>query len=216
MSDDIQTQATAPQKPDDERIAALAAKNAEILAEAKAAKERLRLYGAALGFDPAKQSPEEIAQSRAASQRESERRASAIERAVTRTLATSKPVPEPVFDLILSGAIASQQIKVGEDGAVTGAREYLDSVLAAMSTTAPAAPRPDAPQVPRPKLPAPDDVEPQYQGVTDFQSLLKMGPAAMSDYAQKYPQKYDLLKSAHFSSIRTPQRHIPPQAVGAR
>lgn len=217
MPDETQVQTPVTPKPDDDRVAAMAAKTAELLAEAKAAKERLRQYADVFGVDPGKQTPEQIAQSRAAEQRERERRATAVERAVTRSLVTGGyKVPEPVFDLLLSGAIQSQAIKVDESGTVQGAREYLDGILTALRSDAPAAPRPESPQVPRQKLPGPDDVEPVYQPVNTFADLLAMGPTHVVAYAEKYPQRYEQIKKAHFDAAKTPQRHIPPQAVGAR
>jgi len=162
--------------------------------------------------------PMHAALCRAAEQRDRERRASAIERSVTRTLVTSgRQVPESVLDLIMSGAIQSQAIKVDETGAVQGAKEYLDGILTALRADAPAAPpRPESPQVPRQPLPGPDDVEPAYQAVTKFSDLIAMGTHHTMTYAQKYPTRYEALKKAHFDAAKNPQRHIPPTAVGAR
>ena len=207
MPDETQVQTPVTPKPDDDRVAAMAAKTAELLAEAKAAKERLRQYAEVFGVDPGKQTPEQIAQSRAAEQRERERRATAVERAVTRRLVTGGyKVPEPVFDLLLSGAIQSQAIKVDESGTVQGAREYLDGILTALRSDAPAAPRPESPQVPRHPLPGAEDVDPVYETVTSFADLMKMGPDHVTKFAEKYPDKYDRLRRSHFVGLQNPGR----------
>jgi len=220
MADETQTTTipAAPAAPQDDKHALLIAKHAELQSDMKTTKERLHQLASVFGVDLSKQTPEQIAQTRAAEQRDRERRASAIERSVTRTLVTSgRQVPESVLDLIMSGAIQSQAIKVDETGAVQGAKEYLDGILTALRADAPAAPpRPESPQVPRQPLPGPDDVEPAYQAVTKFSDLIAMGTQHTMTYAQKYPTRYEALKKAHFDAAKSPQRHIPPAAVGAR
>lgn len=203
MPDETQVQTPVTPKPDDDRVAAMAAKTAELLAEAKAAKERLRQYADVFGVDPGKQTPEQIAQSRAAEQRERERRATAVERAVTRSLVTGGyKVPEPVSDLLLSGAIQSQAIKVDESGTVQGAREYLDGILTALRSDAPAAPRPESPQVPRQKLPGADDVDEKFANVRSFEDLMALGPGSMSTFFEKHRDRYDALYAARATSMK--------------
>ena len=66
----------------------------------------------------------------------------------------------------------------------------------------------------RPRLPrttTAGDVDAAYEGKS-FADLVKMGSEHVVKFAEKYPERYDKLKQAHFTALQSPSRRTPTQA----
>lgn len=55
--------------------------------------------------------------------------------------------------------------------------------------------------------------DPKYAGVKTFADLTAMGLAAVTEYHEKYPDRYAALKAAQRQGLSSPTRVIPPAAM---
>lgn len=219
-------------KPND--VKALEAKNAELISrlkksdarakelESKVAEieplkgklEKLTEIAMALGApDPNAQDPEKVKAQLEVEARAKRERSEKVKDALTMALlGTGRKFTPDAVRLIHRGAEDHPAIGFDDTGNVTGVEPYLESVFGLFGGE-PAGDKKTSPPPPgKPGSGGSQPVDQKFANVKTFADLSAMGVAAVTEFFEKYPEKYGALKAAHNQSARSPQRVVPPTA----
>lgn len=101
------------------------------------------------------------------------------------------------------------------EGLKTGG--WIKTPFTATATGGPPPPAPPTP-TPLPKLPAPPassapPAPSEYDKVTTFSELGRLGAGKMADFAAKHPERYEALRSAHSNNLSRPRMPAFPIAA---
>ena len=215
--------------------AKLEAKNRELLAERKkdAAKlkeleaqvaglndlkgkyDKLTEIAKALGApDPNAQDPEKVKAQLEAEARAKRDKSDKVKDALTMALlGTGRKFTPDAVRLIHRGAEDHPAIGFDDSGNVTGVEPYLESVFGLFGGE-PAGDKKTSPPPPgKPGTSGSPSVDQKFANVKTFADLSAMGGAAVSEFFEKYPEKYAVLKAAQKQGFANPTRVIPPAAM---
>jgi hypothetical protein len=98
-------------------------------------------------------------------------------------------------------------VSIDESGNVTGVPEYLTSWLTTLGSQAGEAPKPaDQGRVPRKPDAKAGDPNDRFAKLNTFNELLVLGPTAVAECYEKYPETYARLKAAQSKGLEAPAR----------